>query len=65
MITIIIILNAQKFVFCFFYKKIGYGVIEVKKPPYIEEVQKFRGNTWNNAKEFNPDAEWIKRKQKN
>lgn len=45
-----------------FCREIG-KIIEITKPPPIEEMHTFWENIWSKTKEYNPNAEWMKRER--
>ncbi|XP_063585358.1 uncharacterized protein LOC134762742 [Penaeus indicus] len=46
-----------------FYREIGKGTINVEEPPVEEDMTNFWNGIWGKEKEFNSEAEWIKREQ--
>ena len=46
-----------------FYREMGKQAIEIKEPPSLKEVEKFWKKIWSNEKEYNEEAEWIKREE--
>ena len=46
-----------------FYRELGKTQVTVEKPPSKEEVEKFCTSIWGTEKEFNEEAEWLKREE--
>ena len=46
-----------------FYRELGKTQVNVEKPPSKEEVEKFWTSIWCTEKEFNEEAEWLKREE--
>lgn len=46
-----------------FYREARKELMHVKMPASIEIRLKFWGNKWSSPKEYNQNAEWIKRKK--
>ena len=46
-----------------FYRELGKNKIEVNNPPTTEEVETFWSNIWENEKEHNRNASWIKQQE--
>ena len=44
-----------------FYREIGKGTITIEEPPVDEEKTKFLNDIWGKEKDFNNEAEWIRR----
>ena len=46
-----------------FYREIGKGTINIKEPPVDEEMTKFWNDIWEKEKDFNNEAELIRREE--
>ena len=46
-----------------FYREIGKGTINIEEPPVDEEMTKFWNDIWGKEKDFNNEAEWIRREE--
>ena len=51
-------INAKKF-----YREIGKGTINIEDPSVDEEMMKFWNDIWGKEKDFNNEAEWIRREE--
>ena len=46
-----------------FYREIGKGTINIEEPHVDEEMTKFWNDIWRKEKDFNNEAEWIRREE--
>ena len=46
-----------------FYREIGKGTIKIEELPVDKEMTKFCSDIWRREKDFNNEAEWIRREE--
>ena len=46
-----------------FYREFGKRTINIEEPPVDEEMTKFWNDIWGKEKDFNNEAEWIRREE--